>query len=440
MRLQNRREAASFLTLAVFLIAAAAPLSAERKLGTAEAVALAIANNEGLKQSALALEAKRRALGLAWNELLPSVTAGAGLTGSSVASGIDSSSVAIAGNVSASLNLSAAIGESKKLLRLAYEGELLAYEKAQARLELQVRKKAYSIVLDTESLKLARQNIERESASYVQTEERYKAGLASELELLSAKVTLETLKPVAEGYSNTLANDIDGLKNLIGLNADEEISIDSSLDLADDVIARVLGEAKTAKSPDNRDVAAAAKSLEKASSSKASLVRAKLWPSLALSASLVPSLPLSSSTGSAANSLTASASAMVSIPLDNYLAGSKARESIAEAQDGIDSSDIAYKAAIKDTEAARKSYIRSVESYRNSLAALKLNVDLAQRSYDASLKAYKNGLVTLTTLQSASGNLESAKLSALSKSYDLIAAILDLAYETGLPLDSIGRK
>jgi hypothetical protein len=56
------------------------------------------------------------------------------------------------------------------------------------------------------------------------------------------------------------------------------------------------------------------------------------------------------------------------------------------------------------------------------------------------MKAYKGGLLTLTSLQSAEGDLESAKLSALSKSYDLIAAVLDLAYETGLPLDSIGKE
>jgi len=58
---------------------AASPAVAQTRLGPDEAVATAMVNNEGLKRAALALEAKRRALGLAWNSLLPSLTAGAGL-------------------------------------------------------------------------------------------------------------------------------------------------------------------------------------------------------------------------------------------------------------------------------------------------------------------------------------------------------------------------
>jgi outer membrane protein TolC len=431
------------------LIAAATliPLCAQRKIGIDEAVALAIANNESLKQSAISLEAKRRALGLAWNEFLPSVTAGAGLESTKYSYSYetdfaaDASSLAAEGSLTASLSLSASLSEARKLLRLAYENELISYEAARAKLELQVRAKAYTIILDGENLKVARQNIERSSRSYAETEQRYKAGLTSELDLLSAKVSLAQLGPTADGYANTLANDIDSLKNLIGIGSDEEMSVDGELDLGDEAAAKLLADAKSAKLSENHDVAAAAKSIEIASSTKTSLERSKLWPTLSLSASVTPTNPLSySGTASSAKSLTTTASAMVDIPLDNFLPGSAARESIAEAQDSIDSYTAAYQAAVKDAQASLKSYARSVESYSASLKALKMNAELAQQSYDASLKAYKNGLLTLTSLQSAEGDLESAKLGALSKSYDLIAAALNLAYQAGLPLDFTGRK
>ena len=442
MRSRNRRGEASSLILAAFLVATAAPLVAERKINADEAVALAIANNESLKQSAISLSAKRRALGLSWNELLPSLSASAGLGSSAMSyekdsEALDASSLAAKGSLTASLSLSPALGESRKSLRLDLESELIVYGSARTKLELQVRKKVYAILLDKENLTSSRQNIERESQSYAQTEARYKAGLASELDLLSAKVSLAQLGPTADAYANILANDLDSLKNTIGIDPDEEISVEGSLELADEAIAKLRSDAKAAKSSDNRDVAAAAKTLELASSTKKALELSKLWPALSLSASVAPSDPL---TYSGAKSLTTTASAMVSIELDNLVPGSSARESIAQAQDSIDKYEIAYRAAVKDAEASRKSNARSVESYQASLKALKLNAELAQQSYDASMKAYKNGLLTLTTLQSAAGDLESAKLSALSKSYDLIAAALDLAYGTGLPLDSIGKE
>jgi outer membrane protein TolC len=429
------------LVFAALLIAVLAPLSGERKLGANEAVALAIANNDSLKQSAISLEAKRRALGLAWNELLPSLGASGGIAETRIASDADSSSLAAQASLSASLSLSASIGESRKLLRLALEGEIIAYDASCAKLELQVRKKVCAILLDAENLKVARQNIEREDQSYAQTEQRYKSGLASELDLLSAKVSLAQLKPKMEGYANTLANDIDSLKNLIGLGADDGISVDGGLELGDGAIAKLLSKAGAAKNSDNRGVAAAAKNLETAVSSKTSLERSKLWPSLSLSASVTPSKPLAySGTTSSAKSLTTTASAMVNIQLDNLVPGSAARESIAEAQDSIDGYRIAYQVAVKDAEDSRRSYARSVESYSSSLKTLQLSTELAQQSYDASVKAYKNGLITHTSLQSAASDLDSAKLGALSKSYDLIAAALDLAYEAGLPLDSIGKE
>jgi len=446
MRSRKRRGEASSLILATFLVAIAAPLFADRKISADEAVFLATANNEALKQSAIALEAKRRALGLAWNELVPSVSVGSGLGGSIASADTEraaanSASLAASVSLSVSLSLSSSLSESKKLLRLSYEGELISYEAARSKLELQVRKLVYAIMLDGGNLQVARQNLERSKQSHSETEKRYKAGLAPELDLLSAKANLAQTGPTVEAYANILANDLDSLKILVGLGSDEEVSIEGELKLDDGAITALLTNAKASQVSANHDVAAAAKNIEGAISTKATLERSKLWPSLALSASVAPSQPLAySGTATSAGSVATTASAMVNIKLDNLLPGSAARQSIAEAQDSIDSRKIAYQSAVKSAEASRKSYARSVESYRTSLKALNLSAELAQQSYDASMKAYKGGLLTLTSLQSAEGDLESAKLAALSKSSELIAAVLDLVHETGLPLDSIGKE
>jgi|GEM_PF-1172645 len=430
------------IALAVLLASSAlVSLGAQRRIDVEEAVALALANNEGLVQSAISLEAKRRALGLSWNEFLPSLTVGAGFSSTKVASELDSASVAAAGSVTASLSLSGSTTESRRLLRLALESELLSYASARSDLELRVRKKVYSIILDGQTLEVARQNIERSRQSCEQTEAKYKAGLASELDLLSAKVSLAQLGPAADGYADELANDLESLKNLVGVPADEDIAVSGSLDLGDEAVAKVLADARAAKISDDRGVAAAAKSLEAARATSTSVERSKLWPSFTLSATVSPSNPIAySGTASSASSLTTTASAMASVAIDNYLPGSAAREAMAEARDSVAACEAAYRAAVKTAAASRSSYGRSVESYGASLKALKLNAELAQQSYAASMKAYESGLTTLTSLRSAEGDLQTAKLSALAKSYDLIAAVLDLADEAGLPLDITRRK
>ena len=205
MTIPKRKMAA----LAVAIAAVTLPLCAQesstgpRKIGVDEAVALAEKGDEGLAQAAIALQAKSRALGLVWNNFLPSVVASAGVADNGTStSASGSNQLAATGGVSASLNLSAATGDARRLLKLEYESQILAYEKAKSSLELSVRKEVYTILLDEERLKQARQNIERESESYAQTEARYKAGLASEIDLLSANVSLESLKPAADGYAN----------------------------------------------------------------------------------------------------------------------------------------------------------------------------------------------------------------------------------------------
>ena len=67
----------------------------------------------------------------------------------------DSASLAAKGSLSASLTLSPSLGESRKSLRLDLESGLIAYDAARTKLELQVRKNVYAILLDRDGLPIA---------------------------------------------------------------------------------------------------------------------------------------------------------------------------------------------------------------------------------------------------------------------------------------------
>ncbi len=416
---------------------ATAALHAQGAVGAEEAVTAALANDESLKQAAISLAAKRRAVELAWSDLLPSLSVGAGLAGSkALPANLLTDGLSAKGSLSAALSLSPAMRDARGLDELAYEAQLLSYEAARGGVELSARKAVYAILLDQEKLKNAEASVARSEAGLRQTEAKYKAGLAPELDLLTAQVSLGTSKPAVDACRTALEADLDSLRSLMGLKPDEAIEAKGSLELAEATLDALLAEAAAA-GKESSAVALARKSLETAKASKAYAERSSFLPSLSLSLAAVPSIALESG---ASPSLSGSASAMLSFPVGNLLKGSSARQGIAAAQDAIDLAAGSLRSAQETSRLAMKAAERSVASCRRSLATQSLTVDLASRAYDATKTAYDKGYATLEALENAEDKLESAKLSALSKSYELILAALSLEYEAGLPLDTMGRK
>jgi outer membrane protein len=440
----NTSRIAAVLAVAVAAMLASAPVRAletKRVITIEEAVEIAAGNNASLKREATTLEAKRRSAGLAWNAVLPSITASAGLSNTDVASGSsNTNTLAATGSLQASVSASPAFAKNLELAKLALESEETAYATMRVALELSVRKSFHAVILDGENLKLAKQNIARAEESYAQTEARYRAGLAPELDLLTAKVNLETLKPKASGFETALANDTDSLKLTLGLDPAIDLAPTGNLEISDEAVRKVIEAAAGQPEEANPSVAAARKALEITLGTKASLESSSYLPSLSLSVAVSPSSPIASTGKVATSSTTTSISAMAGLSLDNFLPWSPVREKIAEAGDSVTSARSTLEEAIRTTRMNRASNRRSVENYRDTLAVLKLNIELAQKTWDSAQQAYRNGSETLTALQSAVGDLESAKLSALAQTYDLITAVLALEYETGLPLDTMGRN
>jgi outer membrane protein TolC len=436
----SRAFAAITLFAAVFAgLAAEEPKAIVTSISVDEAATRALAADEGLKRAAASLEGKRRSVGLGWSGFMPSIAASAGLAGS--ARPLVSSDVAVSASASATaaLSLSHSLPDDLKLRRISYERELLAYEKAAARVELAARKGFYLVLLDRERLRAARQNVERQEASYARIEAKYKAGLAPELDLLSAKAALESLRPVVDSYATNLANDLDSLALALGLESVTEQDLAGSLDLGDSALDRLLSEASRADPSAGRDVQDARKALEAAEATERQTRSSDFLPTYTLSASVAPSLPIVGSSAASSLDLNASLAASANIRLDNFLPGSAAREKLSAAKDGVSSAKSTLREAERSSASALRSAERNLGSSRSSLVSLRLNVDLAKRVLASTEDAYARGLASLSSLQDAESGMATASLNLLAKSFDLISAALDLANETGLPLESIGR-
>lgn len=414
------------IALAVALLATAAA-GAQQTLGVDEAVATALEGNGSLVRSKIDMEAASRALSLAWNDFVPSLSLGASASGGSGRG-------SVGGSASASLSLSAESLHARAAAELAYETAALAYETARRDVELSTRTSFYALLLKREKIRLAEQNAETARKSYEQAEARRKAGVAPELDALSALVKLEKLGPTLDSARMDYESALDSFRQLLGLEPGAAVTPAGSLDApAGAVLAAAAVDPATAgvASPSVRTLE---RSRAAAEASLAKARRAVYSPSLSLSASYKPTLSDASLSGSG------SLSASVSLGLDDLLPWSDARLAVSSAEDALAKLDSQLAEAGTKAIAGAAALQRSIAQAARSLETGRLSESLAERTYALTEEAYRFGTKDLLTLQNAQDSLAEARLAVSEESYALIIAILNLEYALGEPFGSLGRN
>lgn len=403
------------------LLSAAVLAGAQEALSLERAVATALANNESLARSRIDLEAAERAVGVSWNGLVPALSLGAG---TSRPNDGESASYGLA---QASLTLSSGLLSAGKQARLAYETALLAYGTAERDLELSVRKAYYSLGLSRKNITLIEQSIASAQKSYDQAEAKRKAGLAPELDALSALVTLEQLKPTLESARLSYDDALDSFRVLLGMDGGAAVDI-AAVDEADIKAVDVAGI--TAVSP---SVSALEKQLAEARATLSAARSSVYSPSLSLSASYQPTYAMEDWSDS--GSVTAS----VSFSLDDLLPWSNARSAAAAAEDAVAKLESQLASARKSAAMETSSLVKKIAQSRSALESMRLNETLAEKTYRLTEEAYRFGTKDILSLQSARDSLAQARLDVSKEAYTLRAAVLDLEYALGVPFGTLGR-
>lgn len=403
------------------LLSAAVLAGAQETLSLELAVTTALENNESLARSRIDLEAAERAVGVSWNGLVPGLSLGAGTSRPN--DGVESTY----GRAQASLTLSSGLLSAGKQAKLAYETALLTYGTAERDLELSVRKAYYSLGLSRKNITLIEQSIASAQKSYDQAEAKRKAGLAPELDALSALVTLEQLKPTLESAKLSYDDALDSFRVLLGMDGDAGVDI-AITDEADIKAIDVAGI--TAVSP---SVSALEKQLAEARVTLSAARSAVYSPSLSLSASYQPTYAMED--WSDAGSLSAS----VSFSLDDLMPWSSARSAAATAQDAVDKLESQLASARKSAAMEVSSLVKKIAQSRSALESMRLNETLADKTYRLTEEAYRFGTKDILSLQSARDSLAQARLDVSEEAYTLRAAVLDLEYALGVPFGTLGR-
>jgi outer membrane protein TolC len=363
-------------------------------------------------RNALDANGKKRTADRAWNSLIPTVNAAAVLSHPTSITGEIPAERDIWSpgfSLSASLNLSLKTIEDIKKAKADYEAGRLSYERAKQDLELQVRKLFYQLVLLEANKELAVQSLVSAQERYEQSAALAKVGQTSHLDELSARVDLENTRPTVRNAEMLYENALDSFKNLLGIDRETTIILKGDLEYKTDISTETMrGE--------SLETAILRKTIESLQAQQKSVRNETYTPSLILSWN---AMPLYNYNGDIWNDSSGSFSISLGMNLDNLLPWSQKKTQMDALNDTILYTQIQISETLQNQESRIAQYQRTIEKTKETLEALKLNVELAQTTYTLYEDAYRKGAADYQQLRNAGDSLLQVKNRVQQEQYNL---------------------
>jgi outer membrane protein TolC len=452
------------------------------RLSPGEAVEKAIKNNLSLESARVTANTKKRASDLSWNQFIPNVTLGGSFIldnkkSDTTVSGlapikwddvknsnipglnqtdfelptpagtmynwvtpysqtIDVAQWHIAGSVQLSLTFSIAMIENMNRLKLDYRSGLIAFDKAKLQLERDVRKAYNSMLLLQENIALLRESYEAAGRRVQLAQANYNAGLAPELTLLQARVTMENMKPTMDqmenGYRLAMAN----FAMSLGMPYDTPFEL-LPLENAIDFIPLDVKELITKSASGKPDINELRHSILLLKSTRKTQFQS-LFPALTLSwntQSVYTKVDGVDFKDSWQNSggLTLS----LGLRLHSLIPFSPDFQNVKAIDDQITSANIVLAQLIKGTEIEIYNTVLALNKTQISAEAQAQAVALADRTYRLTEQAFRAGLLDLLQVQNAELELKQAKVFMLEQQFNYLNGLLDLEYSIGVPFGTL---
>lgn len=423
----------TILPLALLLTGAAGLLTGEAlALSEEEALNLALERNVSLRAGRLDREEARETAAASWNNFLPGLNAQAGISRteqlSDPAAPGASDDWSVNGSLSAEKSLSASTFLAVGTDRLALELQELQYAAEKSRLTGQVKKRYSYLLAHRENLELQRKNLELARKRYDQTEKNYENGLASELSVLEARNSYESLRPAYTGARTSYETQLMAFKALLGLNLEQEIRLTGSLNVE---VLDFDGAALMDALMMNRfDIRIARKNREIRENAE----------TLAEAAQRSPALSLKGDWNRSAGDLTdpdwqdsLTLSLTLRMPLEGFIPGSSADLTIRSARRQSEKTELTLEETILAAEEEVRTVLMTLEGARETMEITAFSVELAERTYGMTEEAFRQGTKEILDVEGAQNKLLTARQDLIMSRYDYLAGLLDL--ETALNAD-----
>jgi outer membrane protein TolC len=429
-------------SLSLILMLLMLPLASEEYTLTAQSsVDLAMKNNLSLQIERIELSTDKRERDTAWNEFWPSLSVDSSLTHtksySSSTTGGSSSPWSYSLGITTRLPLSAAIPLSMRDAGLNYEAGVIALEEAERRLERDVKKAFYDLLLTQEEMLILKKSIETAQNNYDVARQNYEKGVVSEIDMLSAQVELETRKPDLRDIEVSYQTSLMEFKQIVGLKQEDEVRLKGTIEIRLlSLDATNLIENHLSKRTDIRGLVKAVQILE----NEMSLDTAEdFTPELTVSYSYTGNLsdPFNSQWLNGDNwARTGSLRFSLSVPLDPWFPASSSRVNRAETEDSLEQTRVELTEAKQLAQIEIRTLVLELAKSLGTIGALEKNEKLAQRVYDLREKEYRAGLTELLEVQEAFDDLQTAKLDVLKEKTNYLTSLLDLEYSLNADIDS----
>ena len=308
-----------------------------------------------------------------------------------------------------------------KSLKISGKSVELAVEKARSsRLEMvtQVKQSYYAALLAKEALNVYKDVYANAVENFKQTQMRYNAQKASELEYTRAKSTVASAVPNVYNAESSVVLSLWQLKAVMGVELDQNIDVAGSLEDYTDEMALENGTDIM-----NLDHNSTMRQLAIQADQLAETVKLQQY-------AYIPSLALtfSYSLNAMTNDFKFSdykwtpysyVGLSLNIPI---FSGGKRLNDVRQAK--VQASELAIQ--VNDTERqlkiAIRQYLNTMETQMKSCAAAKEAVETAQKAYDIATQSYNVGRSTITELNDAQLALTQAKLGESQSIYSYMVA------------------
>ena len=307
-----------------------------------------------------------------------------------------------------------------KSIKISGQSVELAVEKARAsRLDLvaQVKRAYYTTLLAKESFRVFRELYENALSNYGQTEKKYNAQKASELDMTTAKTNLAGAIPNVYSAESDVMLALWQLKAVIGADLDEHIDIVGSLD---DYSAQL-----------NTEPSYDSLSLEGNSTMKQLSIQAdQLLQTVKLrQLAYVPTL---------AATISITYSAVSNDPMTNLgwfpysyagfslnipiFSGGRRYHDVKQARNQYEQLQLQTRSTEKQLRISVQQQLSAMQTAAKSYGASKDALASAEKAYQIAAKSYEVGRATMVELDNAQVNLTQCQLSLSNNIYSYIAA------------------
>ena len=318
-----------------------------------------------------------------------------------------------------------------KSIKISGQDVELAVEKARSsRLETvtQVKQAFYGVLLAKEAFNVYKEVYENALDNFQQTEKRYNADKASELEYQRAKSAVQNAIPNVYDSENAVVLGLWQLKAVMGIDLDEEIDVVGSLMDYSETMFRDIYENDGVGLERNSTLRQLAIQAEELANTVKMQQYAAL-PSLALSFSYSINAMANDFKFSTYNWSPYSAAGLsLSIPI---FAGGRRANAVRQTKVQRDELLLQTENTERQLRVAIRQYLNQMETAMKNFDAAGAGVDTARKAYDIASKSYNLGRSTITDLNDARLALTQALLAQSQAVYNFVLAKANLEQTLG---------